>query len=305
MRGINEKRPALSAAIGLFLVLVLCRAAFAENIVVLFPSAREPFKTAYEQIIAGLSSPRVHSYTFELDGTERPQDLRAWIKSKSPQAIITLGRTAEQVAHRIDTDLPVYTGAAPLIPGGDDSPGVSLELSPAQTMSKLHDILPRIDKVYFLHQSSAARSIPFYIRAAKEAGLTVEPIQVNSALQAATALNDLAERVQYGREAVWLSDQVTRLNPSVLLPLLQDLMWTKRLVIISNNPADVREGVPIGFYPDYEAMGRALRELALSGNSTTSFAPTAKTALNHRMAKHLGLRLDYQKPNAFDSIFGR
>jgi len=305
VRGINEKRPALSAAIGFFLVLVLCRAAFAENLVVLFPSAREPFKTAYEQIIAGLSSPRVHAYALELDGTERPQDLRAWIKSKSPQAIITLGRTAEQVAHRIDTDLPVYTGAAPLIPDDKDTPGVSLELSPAQTMSKLHGLLSHINKVYFLYQSAAAPLIPFYIRAANAAGLTVEPIQINSALQAATALNDLAERVQYGREAVWLSDQVTRLNPSVLLPLLQDLMWTKRLMVISNSPADVKEGVPIGFYPDYEAMGRALRELALSGNANTSFAPAVKTALNYRMAKHLGLRLDYQKPNAFDSIFGR
>lgn len=305
MRGVIVKRSAAFLVIACFLALFPSRASAAENLIVLFPSAREPFKTAYEQIISGISSPGVRVHTLELNGKEPAEELRARIKNKAPRAIIALGRVAEQAARRANTGLPLYTGATLLIPGDRDSAGVSLELSPAHTLGQFMEIFPHIKKIYYVHQPGAAPVTPFYVRAAKDLGLAFEPQQVSSALDAATTLNALAETAERAAEAVWLSGDVTKLNPSVLLPLMQDLMWEKYLLMVSSNPNDVKEGVPIGFYPDYVAMGNALRELTLSGRATTLFAPAAKLAVNYRMAKHLGLRLDDRRLGGFDTVFGR
>ena len=126
-----------------FLVLLLfCHGAgAATDVVVLYPQAPDPYKSAYRQIMQGIASPDVHVSDYQLSGTEdHSLALRTWIADKGPRAIIALGSDAAHAAQAAKSGLPIYVGATVLPPGETQFPGISRQVDPRLVISQLQKL---------------------------------------------------------------------------------------------------------------------------------------------------------------------
>jgi putative ABC transport system substrate-binding protein len=110
------------------------------------------------------------------------------------------------------------------------------------------------------------------------------------------------------RDALWLPQDGTTVEESVVLPLILQESWSRNIAVFSSNVSHVRRGVLFALYPNNVELGRNLAQSAQSvanGNSSNRGVLPLRnvlTAFNTRTASHLGLSKTAMQQN-FDLIF--
>ena len=281
----------------LFLTAVgLSQAEPTTHISVLYPKASPAHTRLYQTIIKGMqTSDRLslsqRSFSDDVDASE----LEQWVINQQADATVILGKASQQLSLQLDLNIPVVTGAHIL--ASDSSASVCLAAAPDILFAKLTQLSPKVRRVFVIHSE---RNTGWLIKdaqaAARQRNLKLVPLVIESQTEVASALNEMLQKVEPGRDAIWLP-----LDPMVptrtILPKLLKVAWQKDLIIFSNNPIDVKKGILFAMYPDYANMGQQLVAMAQAriqnqGTAQPEASRYLKIALNNRTASHLGIDID-------------
>ncbi len=301
--------------LGLFFVSFAWNDVTAANLGVIYPNLREPYNRIFESIIGGIeiqTSVKVDRYTLEKEYDHKRLALR--IKENNNQLIFALGLKGLEAIQRMALDLPVVIGA--VLPSSIHSdimsrPGITLAPCPEMLFKQLKSFAPTIKQVSVVYNPEINQ---FLIKeamvAAKRLGLDINARQAHDLRSAALIYRDLMKEMDDETSAIWLLQDVTTIDSDTILPLLLEEAWNRRLIVFSSNLVHVKKGVLFSMYPDNLKLGEELGKLAIEvmQNKTKSellSLKALKLAVNIRIAKHLGIKIQRQQEKSFDLIFPR
>lgn len=286
----------------------------AGTIGVLYPQIREPYRKVFKQIIEGIQAEAdLKVLPYVLQKNPKIDALREWLIEHQCRAVITLGRRGVKTAEALGNSIPVVAGAVLSAPGRESglNSGISLVPDPDRLFAKLRQLAPAVERVMVVfNPAESASLIQLARKAARTHGLRLTAIEARDLKSAAREYHEIFQSSQFGKAALWLLQDPTTVDSRVILPLILDRAWKKKLVVLASNPAYVRRGVLFSLYPDNVAMGRSLARLAQRAMSSNlrvepGMAPLRDllVAVNLRTAAHLEFKFSSEMRRSFDLVF--
>jgi putative tryptophan/tyrosine transport system substrate-binding protein len=300
----------------LLILLLLCgftqpSSARDGDLLVLYPEAKIPYQKVYEQIIEGIrSSTQDNLKTLALTQDYDPNRLRHWLDDNkgSADALIVLGSRTLKSVESSEYHLPLIAGAVDLLPGKDQTPGVSIRINPSEYFERLHLLSPRSTRVIVFINEQDKALVPLIETEAHKRDISITPIPVHDASDAIRRITAVFKASDSANTAIWFTRNVIELNTELLYPYVLEESWNRRIPVFSGMISHTKRGFLFSLYPDYYGMGEALGRLVEArahGNGilNTGFCPAVKFALNTRTAQHLGLKHDEMTLKQVDLTF--
>jgi putative ABC transport system substrate-binding protein len=301
--------------LGRLVYFLVCRHAIGgvDGVVVLYPETDPPYRAVFAEIISGieqrLGTANVLRYALPVDNDLSV--LRGWLEQQMAGAVITLGRAATQAYTSTGLKTPQVIGALDLSPQTrPDATGISLAVDPALLFATLKSLVPTIKRVFVVFNPSRERWI---IERAQQNvaahGLTLIPLEASDLRSSARLFLQIVETANPQTDALWLTMDSQIFDTEAMMPMLIEQSWNRRLVVFSSSLEQANLGVLFALYPDNQALGRRLAELALQLTQRPGRSPgieplrAIKRALNLRAATHLNLAIDKSVERQFDLIF--
>ncbi len=280
--------------------------------VILRPAPNPTFDEIFDAIEVGVRS-RGSALTItqrRLNEFTSLQAMRSAISSDAPEVVVTLGRQTDESYRSSGLKIRQVVGGLDIEPGLGSRDGVSLTADPVFLLSRLKTLMPEKRRIIVVYDPSKDR---WLIERAKAISAS---IGVTIVAHEATTLSEASSHywniLKYGNpetDVLWLLS-----NPSFVsnsnLPRLVEESWRRNFAIISNNIDHARRGALIAIYPDLEAMGAQLADLAIATYENPNKRPeieplgAVKFAVNKRIANHLGVSISAQDERSFDLILG-
>lgn len=307
-RSLCSGRTGLSAWTALLALLLMAPLGHAASIAVLYPETTGAYSQVFESIIAGVEqTPGVRVLRHALVVSTRGSDVQAWLDSEQPDAVIALGQRGYNIAKDLDAGTPVVVGATLMAPDGVS--GISLTADPEQFLRRLGELTPTVKRIFVVysekHNGWLVRRAE---RLAERYGVQLLAFAAADMRTAVKNYLDVLEAVRDPQDAIWLPLDIVAPDKTVL-PLILEAAWKKRLVVFSDNPSHAEKGALFSLYPDHEAMGLRLAEMALAvtqrGQSAPGVEPLRdlKIAVNLRTASHLGMFYTPSQERDFALVF--
>jgi len=286
----------------------------AKSVAVFYPDIGEPYRRVFLAVIQGIEE-QLGGKVFALPTTgQLPSlELEKELLRRDIKALIALGRNGLRQAAAQDKVRPVLGGG--VVSLTEDSwrvwPLQSLAPDPAAIFGRLKSLLPQTRRVITIFESKQS---DWLVRSAKDGarsfGMELVAVPATDLKSAALAYRDWLSKMDSQRDALWLLQDTVTVDESIILPMVLEECWAKRIVLFSSNLGHVRKGALFALYPDNLMMGRSLgRQLQeLMANGVQSATPGLRGlkdlnwALNIRTAGHIGMRADVQRLGA-DLIF--
>ncbi|MEW6353404.1 MAG: ABC transporter substrate binding protein [Pseudomonadota bacterium] len=304
-------RLTILAVLLLFLASGLCASAYAQPkiLAVIYPDVEEPYKNIFDEIIAGIVAyPSISVKRYTLGKNFDSDNLRAWLDAEKPAAVITLGQRGLDAARTLDEKTPVVAGAVML--SDNSAPniiGMSLTPHPAKLFAQLHNLASAIKRVHVVYTPTQNT---WLIDLAKESvtqynlELIAHPAQ--SLSEAALLYQDVMNNSNTKTDAVWLLSDKS-LDEDAVLDVILKTAWDRKLVMFSSNLSHAKKGALFSLYPDNQALGRTLADMAVNhervnGASITPLSDV-RTAVNVRAAAHLQLSITPEQRRDFGLVF--
>ncbi len=281
---------------------------------VLYPDVPEPYQNIFLNVISGLegeTQDKVVQYIVEKD--INVQGIQAWLKDQKVDVIIALGRRGLNAAAQATDKIPIVSGALLLTPGDEQAnvEGISLAADPKALFSRLLSLVPGIRQIYVVYNPRQnAWMMKLAQQAADALNIKLVGYTADSLREAVFHYNEILHIVDPKKDALWLPIDSTTVNDQVVLPLILREAWDLDLVVFSSNPAHASKGALFSVFPDNEALGHSLADLAVGVESgdhkvheTIYALKDLKFAINRRTAEHLGLGFSVQRQQKFDFVF--
>jgi putative ABC transport system substrate-binding protein len=238
--------------------------------------------------------------------------LRAWYAPERRDVVIALGAPAVQALREVPNDLRVVIGAVRAVtdvPAGRYT-GIGLTPDPERIFDRVKGLAPQVRRVLVVYGPERGEWLSARAQlAARKHGLQIEE-RVAAGLHEAATLYREALADAKSTDAVWLPLNASPVDDRVILPMILEKAWERRLVVVSSNPAHVRRGVSFAFYPDNKGLGTSLAALALQGTGkgkgeVAGLQPLQDLllAVNLRTAEHVGLHFSLEQQRDFDLVF--
>jgi putative ABC transport system substrate-binding protein len=282
-------------------------------VAIVYPDVREPFRTVFSNIVEGVEKGlETESVRYEISEGTTVEDLAAFIGKAAPGAIIALGHQSLELAERAESTVPIIAGGALLRPedGARNVSGITFTADPGELFSRLLTVdstVRRIVTVYDPEQSG------WLIDAARDAsaklGITLIAKPASNLREAVEVYRAIFEDRDLKGAALWLPQDPSTVDTRTVLPLILSESWNQNRLVFSSLLGHVPRGVLFAMYPDNEAMGRSLAELAMrrisnnSSNGGIKPLKDLKFAINLRTADHLGLSFSKEQERQFDLTF--
>ncbi len=273
----------------------------AADVLTVVPDVREPYRSVLYQMVDGIRK-TASTRLVLIPGTETGGG--ASLSVNEEKVLIALGNTAVQAAEPLSARLPVVAGAIVTPSGQPPLPGISLESDPGALFRQLLSLRPGIRTVHWLYRP--ARSGWLLERAQAEARklkLELAAVATDDARTAAQGYQEILNSADNATEALWLSQDPALVSEDSTLPDILNQAWANNFVVFSGSVQHVAHGVLFALFPDNEAMGANLAQLALAHASGKSvqFEPNRglRRAINRRTAEHLGIGLE---PSDYDLV---
>lgn len=265
--------------------------AAAADVLAIVPDVSEPYRAVLYQIIDGMRRSASVRLVQIPSGADPGQPA---LTVEGERVVIALGGTAAQAADALRARLPVVVGAVVAPTGMPPLPGVSLESDPEALFKHLTALLPTIRTVHWLYRPERSGwMLDRAQAAARNSRLKLVVVAVDSARAAAQRYQEILDRADSQRDAVWLSQDPALIGADSTLPDILGRAWARNIVIFSGSVQHVSHGVLFALYPDNTAMGENLARLALAhaGGAPFTFEPNRElhSAINRRTAEHLGI----------------
>lgn len=282
-------------------------------IAVIYPDIGEPYRSVFTKIIEGIEAKtktRVASYA--VGNSFNPQELSNELKKQDVRVVIALGRNGLKAAGALDRDIGVVAGGVVSVPESDAhaAPVHSLAPDPALLFARLKALSPSTRRVFVVYEP---RQNAWLIRLARDAarsnGIELVAQEANDLKSAVLLYQEFFASADGKRDAVWLPQDSTTVDESVVLPLVLQESWARNVPVFSSSVAHVKRGALFALYPNNIELGRNLATSALGLASGTSpnkgLTPLRDvlTAFNTRTASHLGLQISAAQQQSFDLIF--
>ena len=301
-------------------ILALCVCAISTagdgaTIAVLYPDVREPFYSVFSAILQGIESRTKHTIKPNALAEDfNPSDLQTWIGQQKADAIIALGQRGLKAARSLQTRLPVVSGASLLTPqqvNGDSFYGISLAADPDRAFTLLKDLVPDVKQIFVVYAADDNNWLMRLAqRSARAHGLELHAYEVQDLRAAVRRYREILQDMRENTDALWLPLDSTTVDDKVVLPLVLEAAWERRLIVFSSSPAHAQRGALFSLFPNNFALGQHLADTALRmledqrGKSGRVVPLTdLDLAVNLRTAAHLGLRFSAEQQRDFNLVF--
>jgi putative ABC transport system substrate-binding protein len=270
-------------------------------IAVVYPDIGEPYRSVFEQIIAGIEDKaKARVVRFAVGPNVDVDELKSNLRRKNVKVVIALGQQGMKIAVTLDRDMGVVVGGVIAPPANEmrSVPVNSLSPDPVLLFSHLKVLMPAAKRVFAVYDP---RQSGWLINLAKEEaraqGMELVAYEAQDLRSAVHTYQDIFASADSHRDALWLlQDSISAENGSVL-PLVLQESWNRNLAVFSSSSGHVRRGVLFSLYPDNAAMGRHLADTALEflasgeyGQHGMIMLQEVLMAINLRTADHLGLK---------------
>jgi len=273
---------------------------------ILHPDLNSAPGAVFQQLVSGIGSyPAANVVTQSFGEAPNVTALSKWVSTQNPASVILLGNQSLKFADQIVSTVPIVIGGVLKPPAG--MTGVSLLGDPAQFFAQLKNLTPKIKTVSIIYSPDINDWwMTSAIEAAKKFKLTLKPLQAADVVTSARLYRDFLASAEPYRDALWIPlHDITPMK--TVLPLILRESWSRNIVVFSNNPLLAKQGVLFAMYPDNEAMGLQIAQLASQARTATTgrvvYARQLHTALNRRTAAHLGIDVSETMLQQFDRIY--
>lgn len=279
----------------------------AATLAVLYPEVKAPYSQVFEQIIDGIASE--HDERLLKIPLTKQFDKSAVLSSledSNVDMVITLGRRSYSLVSDLKERYPFVSGALPLAPNGIS--GVSLISDPKTLFNRLNALAPKVKRVFVVYTPRNQWLIDLAKKVAKERKLQLVSVEVTNLAQAVEQYQQILPQAHSESDAIWLPlDKITA-NDKVVLPLLLEGAWRKKLVLFSSKPSHARRGVLFSIYPDNQRSGARLAQMVqeihrLNNKPGVEPLKSLKVGVNLRTSAHLGLEYSRQLQRSFHAVF--
>lgn len=290
----------------------IAQASAVGGIAVIYPDIGEPYRSVFTQIIDGIEAKaKGRVVNFPVGKDVDVGELNNSLRRQDTKVVIALGRHGMKVASALDTNIGVVVGGV-LTVSENEARNLqvnSLSPDPALLFSRLKEMIPKVRRVHAVYDP---RQNAWMIRLAKEAaraqGLEIIGYEARDLRSAMHLYQEIFSTADSKQDALWLLQDSTTVEDSLVLPLVLQESWAKNLAVFSSSFGHVRRGVLFSLYPNNVELGRhlagsALDFLASGGGDMSGMIPLREVlmAINLRTAKHLGVNVS--NPKIFDTAF--
>lgn len=283
-----------------------------DSIGVVYPVIREPYRSVFESIMAGIeqhAGSRVKR--FALKGSEHPQNLNQWVHKNNINTVIALGKSSHKLSRSLSNDKRIIIGAVLMSSDLDGNEGIVLNPEPKAVFAKLRQFASNIKQISVIYNP---KKNAWLIHRAKQAAIDQKIVfhayPVSDLHQAAKLYRDVLKRQSGTTNAIWLLNDRSVFDNNVILPLVLQEAWNRRFLVFSNNPVHVKRGVLFATYPNNSQMGISLAKLALEDSQNKSVKTNQMlplrdllVAFNLRTAEHLDLDVDRKQRDNINLVF--
>ncbi|MDR0776989.1 MAG: hypothetical protein LBE81_10195 [Azonexus sp.] len=282
-------------------------------IAVFYPDIGEPYRSVFSKIIEGIEENADAKVTrYAIGNNFNAETVSSELKQRDIRVIIALGRNGLHAASALDKNIVVVAGGIVSVPASDERSSTILSLAPdpALLFAKLKSLAPKTQRVHVVFDP---RQNAWLIKLAREAarsqGLELLTYEAGDLKNAAAIYNSIFANADPRHDALWLPQDSTTVDESVVLPLVLQESWARGIPVFSSNVAHVKRGALFALYPDNIELGRNLVASAVglaSGNpDVRGVLPLRNvlTAFNTRTASHLGLTPSPAQKRSFSLLF--
>lgn len=273
---------------------------------ILHPDLDSAPGTVFQQVLTGIGRyPSAEVATKDFGENPDAAALSKWANAQNPASVILLGNQSLKIAGQASWSAPVVLGGVLRPPAG--MTGVSILGEPSQFFSQLKSLAPDIKTVTIIYSPDINEWwVQPAIDAAKKLQVTLKPLAATDVVTSARLYRDFLDDAKPAEDALWIPlHDITPMK--TVLPLILRESWSRNIVVFSNNPLLVKQGVLFAMYPDNEAMGHQIAKLASRARAETPgrivYASQLHTALNRRTAAHLGINVSEPMLQQFDRIY--
>lgn len=297
----------LAVTVATLLALTLTEAiADPVKFAILHPDLDSAPGAVFQQVLSGISRhPSTHVVAQSYGDATDAAALSKWVSDQHPSSVILLGNQSLKLASQITSPAPMVLGGV-LRPPANMS-GVSILGDPAKFFAQLKSLTPKVKTVSIIYSPDINDWwIAPAIDLAKKFQLELRPLQAADVVTSARLYRDFLANAKPEHDALWIPlHDITPMK--AVLPLILRESWSRNLVVFSNNPLLAKQGVLFAMYPDNEAMGTQIAQLASQTRTATAgrvvHASQLHTALNRRTAAHLGISVSEPMLQRFDRIY--
>lgn len=278
-------------------------------VAVLFPDVGEPYRSIFTKIIEGIeerSNGKVASIA--LSGSTNPQELVSQLKRQEIKTVIALGRDGIKLGTHLDHDFKVMIGGVVTAANTDAQQWFigSLAPDPAQLFARLKSLLPQIKKIYVIYDpGQSGWLIKLAQQAAKNHGMELVAQEATEIKAAMLLYQNVLTRADPRTEALWLVQDKTTVQDSVVLPVVLRSAWSNNLAVFSSNINHVSQGVLFAMYPNNVEYGKKLGQVAQQPQQPRGLHPLREllVGVNRSTASHLGVNFSFAQLQEFDLVF--
>lgn len=283
------------------------------RIAVFYPDIGEPFRSVFTKIIEGIEDKaRGQVLSYAVGAAFNPAQMAAELRRQEVKVVVALGRQGHKAATAVDGGMEVVVGGVLGVPEADAQalPVHTLAPDPHLLFKRLKLFQPTTRRVHVVYDP---RQNGWLIRLAQQAarvhGLELNAVEAQDVRAAVKAYQTITANADVRQDALWLPQDSTTVDESVVLPLVLEDVWSRNLLMFSSNIAHVKRGALFSLYPSNVDLGRTLGSSALGmlagQGASRGVQPLTDVlmAVNLRTASHLGISLSYAQQRSFDSVY--
>jgi ABC-type uncharacterized transport system substrate-binding protein len=270
--------------------------ATAPTVAVIVPKANEPVSRLYTSIVSGIQT-RLPVDVHSINPRTEAHDAMTRVARANPKAIILLGRPVyDQLYSQLTTvsTVPVLVGGVFFRSGTESLEGIDLTIEPLAFLSRVKQLMPNLRRLYTV---TTPNTSPMLVDAARRAAntyaLTLDIAEGTTPQSEGLAYWTALDRAKSGEDAVWIMQNTSVVD--TLFPRLFERSWYRNIPLLSVSGEHAEIGALLSAYPDYEAMGIRLAELALkrldSKTPQREMVKHLRFLINDRVRAHLGINL--------------
>ena len=281
-----------------------------EEIGVIYPDMREPYRSIFTNIIDGIRDTAGNEVKLLAVSTDDEVDtVSQWIEQNNIDSLIALGSRSQKLAAKTDIENKVVGAIIKPPEENGFQAGVLLTPDPNTMFENLKLLVPNVGKIYVVYsEQHSGWYIDIAQMAARQNGLELEAVKSESKRDSITTYKKILDSDVDKNSAVWLLQDPLSSDRRIILPLVLELAWEKKIPVISNRAGHVERGALLALYPDHFELGISLAQMSIRNQmQAQKYAPftDALNAANTRTADHLDLNWSRKTKRSINLVFPR
>jgi putative ABC transport system substrate-binding protein len=304
---LNRNQNIVFAFAMLNLILVLFASVADAKTGLLYPDLREPYRSIFTNIIEGVEdTSREDVLTLEIKKDDTAEKVREWIRENNLDAVIALGSRSNKLLTQVDVRKKIVGAITKPNKKNGYEAGILLSPDPKLMVNELNRLVPSVKHIYMVYsEGSSSWYLDVVKHYTKNSEIELHAFKSDSIKQSLLFYSKILQKAD-NRSAIWLLQDRLSSDSRLIMPMLLEKAWDKKIPVISNKAGHVERGVLLALFPDHFELGVSLARLLTEGREEKNkYLPytSAYIAANKRTADHLGLDWSRKLMRSFKLVF--